>query len=202
MDRQIAPKKGLRVLGIAESFVKESDIKKSVLAGVVMRADMQIDGFSFDFCTLRGLDSTEAMIRLYHRLERKDIRAIIISGTIISLYNVVDLHELYSKCGRPIIAVTYQPSEGIEKYLQELPDADRRLEIYRRNGQRIMVKLKNGYYVYIRPIGIMTSNAVEILNLYAIHGRYIEPLRVARILARSLYKFLFLEKTLPPYRSP
>jgi len=202
MDRQITPKKGLRVLGIAESFVKESDIKKSVLAGVVMRADMQIDGFSFDFCTLRGLDSTEAMIRLYHRLERKDIRAIIISGTIISLYNVVDLHELYSKCGRPIIAVTYQPSEGIEKYLQELPDADRRLEIYRRNGQRIMVKLKNGYYVYIRPIGIMTSNAVEILNLYAIHGRYIEPLRVARILARSLYKFLFLEKTLPPYRSP
>ena len=202
MDRQITPIKGLRVLGIAESFVKESDIKKSVLAGVVMRADMQIDGFSFDFCTLRGLDSTEAMIRLYHRLERKDIRAIIISGTIISLYNVVDLYELYSKCGRPIIAVTYQPSEGIEKYLQELPDADRRLEIYRRNGQRIMVKLKNGYYVYIRPIGIMTSNAVEILNLYAIHGRYIEPLRVARILARSLYKFLFLEKTFPPYRSP
>ncbi|MEM0259499.1 MAG: DUF99 family protein, partial [Thermoproteota archaeon] len=43
-------KKAIRVLGIAESFRETS--KKSILAGVVMRGDFLIDGFSFSFVTL------------------------------------------------------------------------------------------------------------------------------------------------------
>ncbi len=189
----IPPKKGVRVLGIAESFLKGSPIKKSVLAGVVMRADMQIDGFSFELCTVGGMDATDAIIRLYRRLSRRDIRAIILSGTVISLYNIVDLHVLREKCGVPVIAVTYEESEGLERYLSELPDSEERIRIYKKNGPRILVRLKNGYQVYIRPIGITISNAIELLNLYAIHGRYVEPVRVARLLARSMFRFLFLD---------
>ncbi len=174
--------------------MKKSQIRKSVLAGVVMRADLQIDGFSFECCTVGGMDATEAIIKIYRRLNRKDIRAIIISGTVISLYNIIDLNKLYEKCSVPIIAVTYEESEGLEKYLLELPDGKERLEIYSRNGPRILIRLKNGYYVYIRPIGITVGNAIEILNLFALHGRYIEPVRVARILARSLFRFLYMEE--------
>jgi len=192
ITRYVVPKKGLRVLGIAESFLKKSKINKSVLAGVVMRADMQIDGFSFATCTVGGMDSTEAIIRLYKNLQRKDIRVIVLSGTIIALYNVVDLNAIYEDINIPVVAVTYEESQGIEKFLAEFPDRDLRLMIYHKNGPRILVRLKNGYFVYIRPVGITTGNALEILNLFAIHGRYIEPLRVARILARSLFNFLFL----------
>jgi endonuclease V-like protein UPF0215 family len=39
-------KKGIRVLGIAESFKRGEE--KSVLAGVVMRSDNIIDGVAFD----------------------------------------------------------------------------------------------------------------------------------------------------------
>ena len=191
--RRITPKKGLRVLGIAESFLKKSQIRKSVLAGVVMRADLQIDGFSFECCTVGGMDATNAIVRLYRRLNRKDIRVIVLSGTIISLYNIIDLNRLYEECSVPIIAVTYEESGGLEKYLLELPDAEERLRIYSKNGPRVLVRLKNNYYVYIRPVGITIGNAIEILNLFAIHGRYIEPLRVARILARSIFKFMYLE---------
>jgi endonuclease V-like protein UPF0215 family len=38
--------KAIRALGISESFIKGVS-KKSVLAGVIMRSDMVIDGFSF-----------------------------------------------------------------------------------------------------------------------------------------------------------
>lgn len=191
-SKHIPPKKGLRVLGIAESFLKKSKIDKSVLAGVVMRADLQIDGFSFATCTVGGMDSTEAITKLYKRLGRKDIRVIVLSGTVIALYNVIDLNEVYERLNVPVIAVTYEESQGLEKFLSEFPDKDLRLKIYHKNGRRVLVRLKNGYFVYIRPIGITTGNALEILNLFCIHGRYIEPIRVARILARCIFKWLFL----------
>ena len=191
--RWITPKKGLRVLGVAESFQKRFPIRKSVLAGVVMRADLQIDGFSFAFCTVGGLDATDSVYSLYKQLGRPDVRIIVLSGTIISLYNIVDLNRLYELTKTPVIAITYEESPGIERFLSEFPDAERRLEIYHRNGPRIPIRLRNGYIVYIRPVGISIANATEILNLYVIHGRYIEPIRVARILARSLFRFLFLE---------
>ena len=44
-------KKGVRVLGVAESFRKNlSD--KAILAGIVMRGDMIIDGIVFGECTV------------------------------------------------------------------------------------------------------------------------------------------------------
>lgn len=49
-------KKGIRILGVAESFV-ESD-SRSVLAGVVMRRDLVIDGLMFGQTTIKGNDST------------------------------------------------------------------------------------------------------------------------------------------------
>ncbi|MCA9450353.1 MAG: DUF99 family protein, partial [Candidatus Omnitrophica bacterium] len=45
-------KKGLRTLGIAESF---SGSPESVLAGVVMRKDLRIDGFRFTTATVGGM---------------------------------------------------------------------------------------------------------------------------------------------------
>ena len=52
-------KKGLRILGIAESF---SSGKNSILAGVVMRKDLRIDGFSFTTTTVGGMDATDSVI--------------------------------------------------------------------------------------------------------------------------------------------
>ena len=42
-DTTIGWKKGVRVLGVAESFEKKQS--HSILAGVVMRGDFRIDGF-------------------------------------------------------------------------------------------------------------------------------------------------------------
>jgi len=46
-------KKGIRVLGIAESFRKGLD-RRAVLAGVVMRMDLIIDGVIVDSARLGG----------------------------------------------------------------------------------------------------------------------------------------------------
>ena len=59
------PKKGIRALGIAESY---TGCERSTLAGVVMRKDLRIDGFSFGSVTVGGVDATETVIQMIQDL--------------------------------------------------------------------------------------------------------------------------------------
>lgn len=184
-------KKGIRALGVAECFYKGLS-KRSILAGVVMRADMLVDGFSFSTATVGGLDATQAVLELYQRLGREDINVILLNGCVISWYNVIDLHEVAERTGRPLICVTYEPSPGLEKYFREYFPEDwaRRLAIYQRNGPRKKVELRTGHEVFIRPVGLDEEEALRVLNKFTLHGSIPEPLRLARLLARAVLKHI------------
>jgi len=181
-------KKGIRALGVAECFRRGAS-EKSVLAGVVMRADLLVDGFAFSTATVGGLDATEAVIRLYERLGRKDVNIIMLNGCVISWYNVIDLHEVAERTGRPLICVTYEPSPGLEKYFkQNFPDDwAERLAIYERNGPRVPVRLRTGHQVFMRAIGLEEEEALKVLDRFTLHGSIPEPLRLARLLARAAF---------------
>jgi len=180
-------KKAVRALGISESFVKGKS-KTSVLAGVVMRTDRAIDGFVFSAATVGGMDATEKMIEMHRTLERDDINLLMLNGCVISWYNVVDLHRLAEETELPLICVTYEESEGLDKYFKELfpQDWETRVEVYHKNKERIALKLDTGYTVYVRFINMSLEEAKGILNKFTTHGAVPEPLRVARLLARSL----------------
>jgi len=181
-------KKGIRVLGISESFRKGIS-KKSVLAGIVMRGDLLIDGFAITTITVGGLDATQGVLNIYNILNRKDINAIMLNGVIIAWYNVIDLEKIYNKTKIPIIAVTYEESEEkLDKYFKEnFPeDYEKRIEIYRRNGEREKIQLKTGYTVLVRYLGMRRDEAKGLLNKFTRQGAIPEPLRVSRLLARTL----------------
>jgi endonuclease V-like protein UPF0215 family len=183
-------KKATRALGISESFVKHES-QKSVLAGVVMRVDGAIDGFAFAETTVGGMDATEKVIEMYGTLDRDDINLLLLNGCVISWYNVIDLQRVAEETSRPLICVTYEESEGLEKYFEELfpQDWKERVEIYHRNKTRTSMNLNTGYTVYVRFIGMGEEEAKTILNKFTTHGAVPEPLRVARLLARTTSKF-------------
>jgi len=180
-------KKGIRVLGIAESFRKDLD-RRAVLAGVVMRMDLIIDGVIIGFCTVGGMDSTESILKMYRRLERGDISVIMLNGCIISWFNVIDLKRLHEETGLPIISVSYRPSTGIRRYFMEYfpSDWERRVEVYEKNGPRLEITNKNGFKLYLRAIGLDEDDAVRLVNRFTLFGRVPEPLRVARLIAHSI----------------
>ncbi|MEE8168279.1 MAG: DUF99 family protein [Candidatus Hydrothermarchaeales archaeon] len=181
-------KKGLRALGIAESFQKGVS-EKSMLAGVVMRGDLQIDGFELTFITVGGLDATEGVLRLYNSLGRRDINLLLLNGCVISWYNIIDLEEVFKALEIPMICVTYEESEGLEKYFKEFEDSEKRLEIYRRVGERTPVKLHTGHEVLVRSYGIDDEKEVKrVLDKFTLQGAVPEPLKVARLLARAAIK--------------
>jgi len=193
-------KKGIRALGIAESFVRKRP--RSVLAGVVMRSDLIIDGFAFTEITVGGMDATDGIIKIFNSLERSDINVIMLNGCVISWFNVVNLNKIYEETGIPLICVTYEASEGLEPHFRrhfDGEDLQKRLDAYRMLGERVPVRIKGKHEqrkgkkqeILIRILGLEKSGAVQILRKFTLHGRIPEPLRVARLCARSLLRSSF-----------
>lgn len=176
-------KKGLRALGIAESFRGRS---RSLLAGVVMRRDLVLDGIAFGEVTVGGMDATEAVIGLHRALKRCDINFMMLSGCVIAWYNIVDAEAIASRCGVPVIVITYEDSEGLEEDIQRhFPGDEERLQAYRKLGSRRRVKLDTGYEIFVRSWGLDGRTADELCRAFTQVGKIPEPLRVARLVARA-----------------
>ncbi|HZD34379.1 MAG TPA: DUF99 family protein [Nitrososphaeraceae archaeon] len=188
-------KRGVRVFGVAESFTKNSDY--STLCGVVLRRDMIVDGVVLGKALIGGDDATQQIILMFKELDRNDINCIMINGLIISLYNVIDGEKILETTGLPVIGVTYRESEGIEDSFFGLfpkPDAERRVEAYRKLGRREHITLKTGMTVYIRSWGINPAKTLHILNSFVIQGKIPEPLRIARLISRAARTFPYEDR--------
>ena len=180
-------KAGLRALGIAESFVRT--MRHSILAGVVMRADLRVDGLAYAQASVGGNDATGAVLAIYQELARKDINAILLEGAVISWFNIIDLAEVWQKTEKPLICLTYQDSPGLEQYIRDyFPGQEEKLQHYRNLGQRSPIRLKTGYTVYVRSYGADPEEARILLNKFTRDGRKPEPLRLASLAARAAHR--------------
>ena len=182
-------KKGLRGLAIAESF-KQNGLY-SALAGVVMRRDFIIDGFVFGRSTIGGDDATDEIISMYDKLCRKDVAFVLLSGLIISLYNIVDIKELWNRIKIPVIGVTYGESSGMEDAIKShFPDSyEAKLLIYEKLGSRTKVSLHTKHDVYLRDEGCEKREPIKHLHTITLQGAMPDPMRVAQLLAKASLDF-------------
>lgn len=155
-----------------------------------MRADMIVDGFTFSRTEVGGMDATQNIIQMYDALDRQDINILLLNGCVISWYNVVDLNHVADTTELPLICVTYNDSTGLEAYFKEnFPnDCQHRIEVYKKNGSRKPLKLHTGHTIYVRFLNISEEETSKLLNKFTLHGTIPEPLRIARLLARSLMR--------------
>jgi len=176
-------KAGVRALGVAESYRGE----RSTLAGVVVRASRVVDGLAFGTCTVGGSDVTDAVVDLFSRLDREDVRYLLVSGVALAWYNVLDLHRLHEATGRPVVSVTYEASDGLEDAIAAAFDGDERdgrLAVYRRQPDREPLSV-NGETVFVRAAGVDAGEARDVVRAFTPEGGRPEPLRVARLAARA-----------------
>lgn len=186
MHRRVhAEKKGVRVFAVAESFKKGA--RKSVLAGIVMRRDLVVDGVAFGTATIGGDDATESIVSMHRSLLRDDVNCIILDGLVISMYNIIDGGRVSEKTGLPVIAVTFEDSPGLEGAIKRhfAGNWQDKLAQYEKLGTRERVMLKTGKHLYIRCWEINTKRAVSVLNAFTLQGAIPEPVKVAKLAARS-----------------
>ncbi|MBI4362757.1 MAG: DUF99 family protein [Euryarchaeota archaeon] len=186
-------KPGIRALGIAESFSRARKTPaeplggKSVVAGVVLRADGALDGAALSEITVGGMDATRGVLDLLHTLHREDLQVVLLGGCVWAWFNIVDLQEVARAARAPLVCITYEESRGLDKYLKEYfpGDWEERLAAYRSLGQREPTWLPSGHSVYVRSFGLTRSEVQEVLGRFTRHGRVPEPIRVARLVARA-----------------
>jgi endonuclease V-like protein UPF0215 family len=178
-------KPGRRALGIAESYRGTDDGATSTLAGAVVRADRTVDDFVFGRCTVGGRDGTEAVVDAWHRLDRPDVRYLFVAGVALAWYNVLDVEAISAAIDRPVLSVSFEPSEGLEEGIEAAFDGEarrERLATYRSLPDRRRVET-GGEPLFVRGAGIDEEDATAAVEAYT-HERRPEPLRVAKRLAR------------------
>jgi len=180
-------KAGARALGLAESYVGEGG--RSTLAGAVVRADRVVDDFRFSSCTVGGSDATTAAIDVWDGLDRPDVRYVLVAGVALAWYNILDIHRLHDATERPVLAISFEPSGGLEDAIRREFDGDaatRRLARYRALPERRAVTV-NDDTVYVRSVGC--DDPARIVRAFTPEGGRPDPLRVAREAARAADRY-------------
>jgi endonuclease V-like protein UPF0215 family len=110
-----------------------------------------------------------------------------VSGCILSVYNIVDADSLSDRTKLPVVCLTYRETAGIEgAILRHFPGrAEEKLAAYRKLGERKRFALRSGGAVYARVSGLADREAAAIVDRFTLQGSVPEPVRVARLLARA-----------------
>ena len=178
-----------RTLGIAFSDARDV----SHAAGVVVRADGTPDGFAFARCTVGGTDATDAVVDCWRALDREDVRHVACAGVAPAWFNLLDLDRLRETLDRPVYAVSYEDSPGLEAALREAFDGDAlaaRLATYRSLPPRSPVdspdEATTGDSRFVRAVGIDPDRAAAAVRGLTRAGfRRCEPLRIASLAASA-----------------
>jgi hypothetical protein len=152
-----------------------------------MRRDLVVDGMAFGAATIGGDDATESIISMCESLGRDDVNCIMLDGLVISMYNIIDGEKVSTKTGLPVLAVTFEDSKGLDGAIKHhFPDNWKgKIAQYEKLGKRERVTLKTGKHLYIRCWGLDTRRAVSVLNAFTLQGALPEPVKVAKLAARS-----------------
>ena len=177
-----------RTLGIAFS---DGD-RTSRVAGAVVRADGTLDGLAFERCAVGGTDATDAVVRLFDALGREDVRHVACAGVAPAWFNLLDLRRLHEALDRPVYAVSYEASPGLEPALREAFDGDeldRRLGVYRSLPPRVRVDRNESDAndpLFVRAVGLDDDRATTVVRDGVREGfRRPEPLRIAALAASA-----------------
>jgi uncharacterized protein len=181
-------KKAIRALGIAESF-RQRD-KFSTLVGVVMRSDLVIDGFTVGKLRVSGSDATKSVLSLFHKLNRNDVNAMLLSGSVLSLYNIIDVDSIHKELRIPVVALTFRKSRSdLVRNIKSRfrgKKAEEKIKLLKKLGEPEEISLATGYRVFVRTAGISKILAKRLLDRFTLQGAVPEPIRVSRLLAKSV----------------
>jgi hypothetical protein len=182
----------IRIVGVDDGvFVPHTQGSADVI-GIVFRGGYWLDGVMKTEVKIDGMDATEkigTMIRASPHYAQ--IRVIMLDGVTFAGFNVVDINELSTQTGLPVIAVTREQPDfnDIRKALTHLPEGGIRWSVLENESALIRVRNRKGEEpIYMQVAGISKEDAEKIVKETSTRSNIPEPLRVAHLIASGLSK--------------
>ncbi len=176
------------MLGVDDGRFTPHTAGNVIVVGVVLRGGSSIDGVMHTHVAIDGLDATSQIASMINNSpHHKQLRLVMLNGITLAGFNLVDIHQLSSAIGLPVVALTEtQPDlDAIRKALDNLPDTQARWDIVFRAGQIHEVKCR-GKRLFMVLAGVSLSDAKTVVELTATRSCLPEPLRVAHLVASGI----------------
>lgn len=129
-----------------------------------------------------GDDATRALDELVARSRfARHVQAVLLQGIALAGFNVIDIHELAGRLGRPVLVVARrQPDLAAVRraLIEHVPGGPHKWALIERAGP---MEPAGGVFVQRARIG--RAEAVALVSQLQIHGKLPEPLRVAHLIA-------------------
>jgi uncharacterized protein len=157
---------------------------------VVFSAPNYVEGIVRTSITIDGTDATDRILALLEDSPFLDgVRAVLLDGIAVGGFNLIDLDRLYAGLQRPIVTVTRRPPDfaaihsALRKYFPR--DAPARWKLVRAHAL-FRLSTPEGKPLRVSAVGCSRSEAAAIVRRTTVRGNLPEPLRLARLVARSL----------------
>jgi len=178
-----------RFLGIDDAPFRFSDETVPVV-GVVVQAPSYIEGVLTTLAEVDGHDATERIAAMLRRSRYlAGLAAILIDGTAVGGFNVIDIDALHEAVDRPVVTVTRKKPnlDSMEIALRRRFDGwQERLAIIRRHE---LASIRTGHgTVWVTYVGTTQAEVQEVLSLTTVRGVLPEPLRVAHLIAAGIIR--------------
>lgn len=177
--------KEIKIIGVDDGRFKKN-YRKTLLLAVLMK-DYKIIDVRITDILVDGLNSTEAIQEM---LSDVQFDIVMLSGISFAGFNIVDIHYLNKKLRKPIIVITGdKPSsrEILRALKLHFQDWKTRWSFITKAGKIHRTTTNKRYKpIFYEVIGMDYIEAREIIREMAIIGRYPEPIRIVRLIAKQL----------------
>ena len=180
-------KQQIRLLGIDDSPFSFTD-KYVTVVGVVMRGGNYLECVLRNQVSVDGEDATFICIDMIKNTRhRKQLKAMLLDGIALGGFNVINIEEIFSNTGLPVITVTRDKPDfkKIEIALKKkFKDWQNRLNLMK-NGR--LYKIKTSYNpIFVKYVGLSIEETKEIIKISTIRGVVPEPIRAAHLIASGI----------------
>jgi endonuclease V-like protein UPF0215 family len=174
------------IVGVEDGSFQKGITPKALLAVVLFR-QANIEDVRLTKIIVDGLDATEKLAEI---LKEWEFDAVLLAGISYAGFNLIDPMIMYEKFEKPIIVIsrTRPNNREVKRALQRhFEDWETRWKVFQRLGPIHKVAIKRGEApLYIETVGANVRWASKVVGFSCFCGRFPEPLRAARLIARGL----------------
>ncbi len=178
----------VRVVGVDDGPFRRTG-KFAPLVAVVLSTPNYVEGILRGRVTVDGTDATERVVTLLRSSPfLEGVRAVLLDGIAVGGFNLLNLGTLHRELARPIVTVTRRSPDfaAIRRALQTYFPADF-AQRWRLVRARLLFRVPtDGAPLWASAVGCSRSAAVALIRRTTVRGRFPEPLRLARLVARAI----------------